>query len=135
MIYRLNYEYPSPGATGPQVRRPGQILPPKVLLLALALSVVAETALFPMMFLSNSKGLLFRLSETFHRPAAVVMNCLFPNLDDEASIPQDLDADVAGLAFFGTALFEWFVILLCGIFLCRWLVKRKHPTVGAASSA
>ena len=131
MIYRSNYEYSGPGATEPQ--RPRRILAPKVLLLALALSVVAETALFPL--LSNSKGLLFRFFESFHRPAAVVLNCLVPNLDDEAGIPQDLDADIAALAFFGTALFEWFVILLCGILFCRWLVKRKHETVCAASSA
>jgi len=135
MIYRLNYEYPGPGAADPQVRRPRQIFPREVLLLALALSVVAETALFPVRLFSNSKSLSFRFSQSFHRPAEVVMNCLVPNLDDEASIPQDIDADIAALAFFGTALFEWFVILSCGILFCRWLVKRKHETVCAASSA
>lgn len=133
MIYRSNYEYSGPGATDPQ--RPRQIFPRKVLLLALALSVVAETALFPVRLFSNSKSLLFRFSQSFHRPAEVVMNGLVPNLDDEASIPQDLDADIAALAFLGTALFEWFVILLCGIFLCRRIVKGKHKTLCAASSA
>jgi hypothetical protein len=96
----------------------------KILLLALAGSVMAEAACFSMMGFSSSRGLIFQLCQGFHRPAGAVTYFVIPNLEDEATIPQQLSADVAALIFFAVAVLQWFVIFLVSYSLYRCFAKK-----------
>ncbi len=83
-----------------------RIVTRKVLFVALVLSLITEAACFSLTIVGSGKSTVFRLAEGFHHAPGAVMSFVVPGLEDDSSIPQDLDADVAALVFFATALLQ-----------------------------
>ncbi len=104
----------------------------KVLVQALALGLITEAACFSLMIVGSGKSAVFRIADGFHQVPGAVMSFVVPGLEDESAIPQDLDADVAVLVFFATALLQWFIVFWGGHVLFHRISRAKHEITPAA---
>ena len=92
------------------------------------MSLLAEVICFTLLFVCHPNSQALRFSEIFHRPAGMAVDFFVPGLEDEASIPQDLDADIAALIFLVAAFVQWFIIFLGGFMARRYFVRARHAT-------
>ena len=84
----------------------------KLALFAFNGSIVAEALAWVVISItsrSSSEGLVYRFCAWFHTPAEAVRFFLFSNVENH---PTQLDEVAMLLSFFGTALLQWFFILL-----------------------
>ena len=105
-----------------------RILSRKILVLALALSVLVEAASFVGMALVGSDTTFSRILFGFHRPGIEAAGLLIPELHEDDPNVSTFELAVVWVVVVTMAMVQWFAIFLPGITICRRFQREDMRT-------